>query len=173
MHALHLARPASLTVAALLCALALMQPVVASAVEVRELSNLQHDAARAEREQIPILVALFASWCEWCERVEQEFLRPMLISGDYRHTVIIRKLETDGHQPFIGIDGQPEQPEQFARHYHAGLTPTLIFIDHHGNEIAARMVGLTTPEMYAGYIDQAIEQASDRYRHGNNTNEPR
>jgi len=161
------ARPAPTTlmlIALLGCLLSTPLARADRAIEVRELRNLQLDAQRAERERIPILVAFFASWCEWCERVEQEFLRPMLLSGEYRHQVIIRKLETDGSHDLIGLDGQSITPGRLASRYRASLVPTLIFIDHQGNELAERMVGLTTPEMYGGYIDRAIEQSIERYR---------
>lgn len=158
---------------AALVALLVLGPLTADAksgtgtradIQVQRLSDLRADAARAERERIPILIALFASYCEWCERVEQEFLRPMLLSGEYADKVIIRALITDGTDRFTGLDGQSMMPDRFAYQYDAYLTPTLIFIDHRGQELAERMVGLTTPEMYGGYLDQAIEQATAKYR---------
>jgi thioredoxin-related protein len=133
-------------------------------VQVQTLTNLQADASMAQRQRTPILIALFASYCEYCQRVEQEFLRPMLLSGEYRDKVIIRKLETDSHSYFTGLDGKPVKAGQFSYRYDAYLAPTLIFIDHHGNELTERMIGLTTPEMYGGYLDNAVDQAQSRYR---------
>ena len=155
-----------------LCALMLAAITTTSAaqaaandrIQVETLTNLQVDASLAQRQRIPILIAFFASYCEWCERVEQEFLRPMLLSGEYGDKVIIRKLETDSYSRFTGLDGKLVQPGQFSYQYDAYLTPTLVFIDHHGNELAERMIGLTTPEMYGGYLDNAIDQALSRYR---------
>ena len=44
------------------------------------------------------------------------------------------------------------------------LIPTLILVDHNGRKLTQRMVGLTTPELYGGYLDDAIDQAQARYR---------
>lgn len=147
----------------LLTSMLSLTPAVASE-QVQTLTNLKQDASLAKRQRTPILIAFFASYCEWCERVELEFLRPMLLSGEYRDKVIIRKLETDSYGQFTGLDGKPVKAGQFAYHYDAYLTPTLVFVDHHGNELAKRMVGLTTPEMYGGYLDNAIDEALAKYR---------
>ena len=168
----HLLSTLGARLATALCAL-MIAVLVASApaqaaanarVQVETLTNLKADASLAQRQRTPILIAFFASYCEWCERVEQEFLRPMLLSGEYGDKVIIRKLETDSYGHITGLDGKLVQPGQFSHQYDAYFTPTLVFIDHHGKELAERMIGLTTPEMYGGYLDNAIDQALFRYR---------
>ena len=151
-------------ISAIITAPAPIHAAASDSVQVQALTNLQRDASLARQQRIPILIAFFASWCEWCERVEQEFLRPMLLSGEYRDKVIIRKLEIDSYGHFAGLDGRALRPEQLADRYNADLTPTLVFIDHRGNELAERMIGLTTPSMYGGYLDEAIDQARARYR---------
>lgn len=153
-----------LLMSAILSFMPLAQGAANDPVRVQTLTNLQRDASVAQRQRIPILIAFFASWCEWCERVEQEFLRPMLLSGEYQDKVIIRKLEIDSYGQFTGLNGSPVQAAQFADQYRADLTPTLVFIDHRGDELAERMVGLTTPEMYGGYLDNAIDDALSHYR---------
>ena len=44
------------------------------------------------------------------------------------------------------------------------MTPTLLFVDSQGRELAERMVGVTTLEFYGGYLDQAIDASSDKLR---------
>ena len=156
----------SILIVTLLCALPALplQAAPNANIQVQTLTDLRADAVLAQRQRIPILIAFFASYCEWCERVEQEFLRPMLLSGDYTDKVIIRKLDTDGYGKIIGLDGKAVAPGQFSYQHDAYLTPTLIFVDHRGRELSERMIGLTTPEMYGGYLDNAIDHALSAYR---------
>ena len=41
----------------------------------------------------------------------------------------------------------------------AYVTPTILFVDHTGRQLAERMVGINTIEMYGGYLDQCIDTA--------------
>jgi thioredoxin-related protein len=126
--------------------------------------NLQLDAAQARELQLPILLTFSAIDCPYCRQLEQDFLGPMLISGDYTDKVIIRRLILDNGSEATDFDGQRQPVTRIASRYKAWLTPTTVFLDSSGREVAGRIVGINTPELFGGYLDACIETALLRIR---------
>lgn len=159
------ARLARLGMAALLagvvCAAGVPRAGAAEVVEARDLRGLGQ-AARAER--LPILLVVTQSFCSYCEKLEREILTPMILSGEYRHRVIIRELVSDAGNSVRDFDGRPVHAADIAARYGAWVTPTLLFLDDRGREIAPRIRGINTPELYGYYVDAAIDEARRRMR---------
>ncbi|WJW75593.1 thioredoxin family protein [Thiohalobacter sp. IOR34] len=122
-------------------------------------SDLQRDARLARERRIPILLAVEASHCGYCRLLESDFLVPMLISGDYDDRVLIRRIDIDAAELLTDFDGRRITPQTLAERYGVSFTPTLLFLDAEGRELTERMVGLTTPDFFGGYLDQAIDAA--------------
>ncbi len=126
--------------------------------------DLAADGRLAAERGLPILLVVAASDCPYCIRLEEDFLKPMLISGDYDDRVIIRKIEIDRGGLLRDFDGRMVTASELAERYRASLTPTLLFLDPEGRELVERMVGLTTPDFFGGYLDQAIDAAGETLR---------
>ena len=131
--------------------------------------DLQQDGARARELQLPILLTFSAIDCPYCRQLEQDFLGPMLISGEYSDRVIIRRLILDNGSRVTDFDGQRRPVDHIASRYKAWLTPTTVFIDGSGLEVAARIVGINTPELFGGYLDACIDTALLRIRDPDST----
>jgi len=127
-------------------------------------SDLAADGRLAAERRLPILLVVAASDCPYCVQLEEDFLKPMLISGDYDDRVIIRKIEIDQADLLRDFDGRLVTPSELADRYRASLTPTMLFLDPQGRELVERMVGLTTPDFFGGYLDQAIDAAREALR---------
>ncbi len=82
----------------------------------------------------------------------------MLLGSYYKDRVLIRKLELDGDD-VRGFAGELLTPSAFARIYGVTVTPTMLFLDPNGKELSERMIGIATPELFGGYLDEAIEEA--------------
>ncbi len=136
----------------------------AETVQVREATDLYQIGAQARERQLPILIMFSMHGCPYCDIVREEFLKPMLISGEYRERVIIREIHSDSFDELRDFDGQAISAEDLAHRYNASLSPTVVFVDHAGNELAPRMVGVTTVDYYGGYLDEAIEASLQRMR---------
>ncbi len=147
-----------LLIRAPLLAILLATPLFAE-VSVPVTEDLRADGQLAQQRQLPILVMFYSEYCHYCTRVEEEFLEPMLISGDYTDKVIIRRVDMDNHRRLIDFDGSPISVSDFTARYQVRVTPTLIYVDSEGRQVAKKMVGLTTPDFYGGYIDSRIETA--------------
>jgi thioredoxin-related protein len=128
-------------------------------VEIPVASNLQADGQQARAARLPILLSFSALVCEYCRQLEDQFLRPMLISGEYSDRVLIRRVLLDNGYRTIDFSGERISTTQLSDRYKVYVTPTLLFLDGNGNELARRMVGINTPEMYGGYLDNCIDTA--------------
>lgn len=133
-------------------------------VKIIEVSDLGAVGKQADQKRLPILLMFSAEGCSYCIRLEEDFLKPMLRSGDYTDRVLIRKMKIDGFGKVRDFDGKAILASAFADRYNVSVTPTVVFIDGDGMELAQKRVGLTTPDFYGGYLDQSIDQALDILR---------
>ena len=139
--------------------LLLLATLPARAVEVPVTTDLQADARQAAERRVPLMLVVAADYCSFCKLLAEEFLKPMLLSGDYTDKVLIRELRIDDDDTIRDFDGAEISPDTIALRYRASLTPTLLFLDAQGREVAQRLVGVGTLDFYGEEIDQAILRA--------------
>ncbi|WP_303903074.1 thioredoxin family protein [Thiohalomonas denitrificans] len=149
--------------ALLLTALMAAMPIFAG-VTVPVTSDLQAEGKLARERNVPLLMMFYAEHCYYCTRVEEDFLEPMLISGDYTEKVIIRRVDLENLRRITDFDGTSVSVSDFAGRYEVRVTPTLVYVDSDGRQLAENMVGLTTPDFYGDYIDRRIKTALDQLR---------
>lgn len=133
-------------------------------VIVEEVDDFFSLARQSEQRHLPILLMFSAEHCGYCMRVEEEFLKPMLRSGDYEDKVLIRKIKIDSFDNVRDFDGKQISIDAFSARYNVVVTPTVAFLDSHGAQLAPKRVGLSTPDFYGGYLDQSIDAALDILR---------
>ena len=121
--------------------------------------DLRQDGQTARDRQLPIMLVFGAISCPHCDELEEEFIRPMLLSGEYTDRILIRKLVVDNGSGVTDFTGQRLAVGDFAHRYGVFVTRTILFVDHAGRQLAERMVGINTIEMYGGYLDQCIDTA--------------
>lgn len=127
-----------------------------------------HDFSKLGRllteKRLPLVLMFSSEYCAYCVRLEKDFLIPMQISGDYVERAVIRKMKIDYGNTIRDFDGKPVDADEFAQRYNISVTPTVVFLDGQGNQLAAKQVGLTTPDFYGGYLDESIATALDLLR---------
>jgi thioredoxin-related protein len=133
-------------------------------VAVPVATDLQLDGNQARSRELPMLLTFTSMICSYCELLEQDFLQPMLLGGEYRDKVIIRKLDVDYGNTVTDFSGQSIAASELSDRYRVFVTPTLLFVDGNGKELAERIVGINTPELFGGYLDNCIETALLRIR---------
>jgi thioredoxin-related protein len=127
----------------------------------RDLAAIAHEA----RERgLPIALVVSMDHCPWCERLEEDFLKPMLLSGDYVDRVIICKLDLDSSLTVRDFEGRETTGRRIAERYDVYLAPTVLLLGHRGEELVPRLTGMTTPDFYGGYLDAAIDESIARLR---------
>ncbi len=126
----------------------------------KELQNLQELAMQSKQQQLPILVMFGAEWCEFCQQLNEEIFTPMALNGLYEGKVVLmRHVGVDENQPIPGWDGQLIKKSNWAYALNADLTPTVLFFDGEGKEVAPRIVGIPEITLYAGLIHQHLNIA--------------
>lgn len=119
------------------------------------------DAARAavaRGEPLVLLVSLPA--CPYCELVRRNYLLPMRADGLAAWQVSI----SDKIQPVRDFNGQASSGAALAAQWKVGVTPTVLFFDGKGVEIATRLEGIAVPDFYGAYLDDALVTARKRLK---------
>ena len=98
----------------------------------------------------PVVLYISRTDCTFCKRFEEDVLGPVMRSGEYDR-VVFRELVLDAVAP--NADFGPLEVDQAELQESLGVigTPTVLFLDAQGREIAARRVGYT-PNDYAAYL---------------------
>lgn len=122
-------------------------------------SDLQSDGQLADAQHLPIMLVFSAIDCGYCEMLEEEFLQPMLLGNEYEDRILIRKIVLDNGSRLTDFNGQRRDATAFSDQYRVFVTPTILFVNASGEELTARMLGINTPELFGGYLDDCIETA--------------
>ncbi len=151
-------------IVAALCLFAVtaVQAEILPYVKVREVTDLQVVGQEARVRKLPILIMFSMRDCQYCDVVREEFLKPMLRSGDYAERVIMLELYSDSHAQLRDFNGQLISASVLIQRYKAGFAPTVVFLDSQGKELAERLIGITTRDFYGGFLDEAIDESLQR-----------
>ena len=135
-------------------------------VKQQELTNLQELATISKQNNLPMMLTFVAEWCEFCHLLGSEVLDPMALGGLYEGKYMyMRYVSIDDPEPIPGVDGKPIIKDKWADIYDAELTPTMIFIDSTGKQVAPPIVGIANIEFYTILIHKALNIA---YKNMNN-----
>ena len=116
----------------------------------------------AERRRLPIVLLVSRSDCSYCMVIKDEVLNPMMKSGEYDDQALIVELMLDSVEPLRWFDGEHGIRDELASRFAADVTPTLLFLGPDGTELARRIRGINTPELFGFYVDRAIGTARTR-----------
>jgi|GEM_PF-149644 len=133
----------------------------AHAERVSLVDDLAADQELAKAESKAILLMFSATDCPYCIVMEEDFLDPILINPE-TSSVLIRKIEIDINENLIDFDGKQINARDLVDRYRIRVTPTLLFLEPGGYEIAGRIVGVMTRDYLGLYIDNKIELAKRR-----------
>lgn len=133
-------------------------------VEIVNSKNLASDAQLSREKQLPILVLFSMEGCSYCRFVEEEYLKPMLRNASYGNKVIIRRVMTDDYGRVVDFDGNQISSLDLSTRYKAYITPTIVFLNYQGKEMAPRILGVSNTEMYGFELDAGIDISLERIR---------
>ncbi|MEN8179770.1 MAG: thioredoxin fold domain-containing protein [Pseudomonadota bacterium] len=129
---------------------------------IPQTTNLQRDAELASQAGRPILLMVSQDHCTYCDLMKREVLHPMELGGDYKNRIVMREILIDMGLEITNFQGQRQDATEFFHGYGVRLTPTLLFLDPLGNELADRIVGINTVEFLNFYLDAAIDEATEK-----------
>ena len=134
--------------------------------EVPLVDDLAALGRTAKRRGLPIVLLVSRSDCSYCMVLKDEVLNPMMKSGEYDDQTLIAELMLDVTEPLRWFDREYEVRDELASRLGTDLTPTLLFLGPDGTELAPRIRGINTVELFGFYVDRAIGTA--RARMGSN-----
>lgn len=95
--------------------------------------------------------------CPFCTRAKKDHLEAMRISPSYGAKVIMREVIVDDRTALRDFAGVLTTHGDFSRKYSVKTVPTVIVVDPLGRPLVQPIVGLTTPDFYNLYLEQAID----------------
>jgi len=108
----------------------------------------------------PIMLVFARPDCPYCMRAKKDHLMPLQASRDYGARVIIREIDATNERVVLrDFESKPATHRDFARGYQVRYVPTVIVVDAQGRLLADPIVGLTLPDFYSLYLEQAIDRA--------------
>lgn len=135
--------------------------VEVKSVEVKLSTDLYQDAQLAKQKGVPIVVMFSQEGCAYCGIIREQFLKPMLRSGDYKNKAIIREVKIDSFEDVRNFDGKQVPSDELSTIHSAYLTPTVVIFDSKGRQ-HHRILGVTNEHYYGGELDDAIDLAYSR-----------
>lgn len=136
----------------------------AEAVVIPAAGDLHADGAAAARRGLPIMLIFTAEGCSYCRTLKRDFIRPMIYSHQYDNKILFREIELGSGRQIHDFNGRTIAADDLGDRYGIEVTPTVVFVDYRGQQMADKMVGMTTPDYYGGYLDDAI-QTADSHTH--------
>jgi thioredoxin-related protein len=128
-------------------------------VKIDKVNDFQRLSAQLRQENIVLVLEFSTKNCRFCKQLEDEILKPMLISGDYNDLVSIKQIALDSDKAIKDFDGSLISGKRLAKRMNIVVAPTLVFLNADGKEVSERIIGINTPEMFSAYVDAAIDEA--------------
>lgn len=125
---------------------------------VLEEDNFQELSMQMKQNKMGLVMMLHAEGCHYCAVMDAEILSPMERSGEYKKRVFIRKLQIDKAEFVTDFKGNRVEASKLADTYDSRLTPTLIFLDHSGEEKAVKIIGINSLELFSASVDEQIDE---------------
>jgi thioredoxin-related protein len=127
-------------------------------------ADLRGDGQQARAENLPILLFFSAKSCQYCEQMRSLYLEPMYAGGNYAGKLIMREVQIESGHSLRDFQGKQVSHADFAHRNGISLTPQILFMDPAGKELVPALVGLSTPDFFSGYLEEAIDAALARMR---------
>jgi len=126
--------------------------------------DLKQDAAAARAVHGVVLLIFVGTECSYCETALNDFLIPMSGNANYLAKVVMRRVDSSGFRDLKDFRGRKMSHRQFSGDQGVRLTPTVRVFDSTGREVAKPVIGITTPDYYGYYLDEAIDQGVAKVR---------
>lgn len=122
---------------------------------------------RACNENKVMVIMVSRESCPYCIKLKKEIFIPEVKGGELNDKWLLRELLIDEGLTHIGFDGKKIESVKYAMQIKATLTPTVLFLDKDGNELADRIVGTGGAfEFYSFYLNKKVKQALKKQQCG-------
>jgi len=126
--------------------------------------DLSRDGALAREMKGVVLVLFSADYCRYCKTVLHDYLEPMSRLSEYQGKVVMRKVEISSYETMTDFKGNKTPQRHFAGDSGVRMVPTVAVFDGQGRMLGKPVVGLSIPDYYAQYLDDAIQLGLEKVR---------
>lgn len=120
--------------------------------------HLPRLAALAQRQGQPLLLMVSLPGCPWCELLRRNYLGPMRQEGVHAFEFMIN----DSKQQLVDFSARTTTPAQWSERHKISISPTLLFFNAQGQEIAARLEGVASADLIGTMLDDRLAQARSK-----------
>jgi len=142
------------------------QSLLAAGDDIPAADNLAEIGRISKEQGIPAVVFVSRDACPYCRTLRNTILQPMFTAGKFEQRAILVEISLDRDDPLTGFENTQMTAEAFGQLYQSEITPTLLFLDSEGHEIAKRIVGISNLEFYGFYLQKSIDEALRAIRSG-------
>jgi hypothetical protein len=122
--------------------------------------DLQRLGALALASQSPLVILVSLPGCPYCELIRRTYLIP------YRSEINLQswQLDTTDKSVLLDFAGKRTTPAQWLASQRIKVTPTVLFLNGSGQEIAPRLEGVSIADFYGAYLDERLAMAKKAAR---------
>ena len=135
-------------------------PVCAQAAEDWQVTrNLAHEAAEAENGNKILVVYVTMEGCPYCRQLEADLLTAAWQRGELKDAHLVEVMWDTGD--LVNFDGESESVSDFMTRYGIKVTPTMLFLGSHGEELSDQLIGYKSQDFYWQYLRASIDVARE------------
>jgi thioredoxin-related protein len=123
-------------------------------------TDLRQAAAQASARGEPLLLMVSLPGCPWCELLRRNYLTPMRAEGVAAFEFMINERS----QRIADFKGQQITPAAWSETMKVRITPTLLFFNAQGSEIAPRIEGVASADFIGAILDERLATARERIK---------
>jgi thioredoxin-related protein len=123
-------------------------------------AHLRTISQEALRRGEPLVLMVSLPGCPWCELLRRNYLTPMRAEGLAAFEFMIN----EGNQRIVDFKGQPITPAAWSEAMKVSITPTLLFFNAQGQEIAPRIEGVASADFIGAILDERLATARERIK---------
>lgn len=121
-------------------------------------ASLQAAALLAQIKGEPLVLLVSVAGCPWCELLRRNYLAPMRLEGLQAFQIKVN----DRITAVADFKALVSTGADIADAYQAKLTPSVLFLNAQGVEIAPRIAGVASADLLGTQLDSALRLARER-----------
>jgi hypothetical protein len=121
-------------------------------------ASLQAAALLAQSKGEPLVLLVSVAGCPWCELLRRNYLAPMRLEGLQAFQIKVN----DRITVVADFKALASTGADIADAYQAKLTPSVLFLNAQGVEIAPRIAGVASADLLGTQLDSALRLARER-----------
>ena len=156
---LSLFSPLPLCLALVACDESQQPPATAApTVAIERIDNFQQWADKACQNQRVLTVLVARQDCPWCDKLKRQVLLPDVKNGQFDQQWLLGEFRIDEGETVTDFAGNRVSAQALAKGWRAELTPTVLFLNRQGEEIAPRITGVKLVDFYDDYLQRSLQQ---------------